>query len=33
VTGTIIENYELKYKGTLYRCTTRLLTWSATLQG
>lgn len=33
VTGTIIENYELKYQGTLYRCTTRLLTWSAVLQG
>lgn len=31
-TGTIVENYELKYKGTLYKCTTRLLTWSATLQ-
>jgi hypothetical protein len=33
VTGTIIENYELKYKGTLYKCTTRLLNWSASLQG
>jgi hypothetical protein len=33
VTGTIVENYELNYKGRRYRCTTGTITWSATLQG
>lgn len=32
-TGTILENYELNYKGRHFKCTTGLITWSATLQG
>ena len=33
VSGTILENSGLKYKGTPYTCTTGLITWTATLQG
>lgn len=32
VTGTILVNYEIKYQGTLYRCSSREIPWSATLQ-
>jgi hypothetical protein len=32
VSGTILMNYELKYKGTRYRCSSGDVKWSATLQ-
>src|SRR5262249_60904812 len=33
ISGTIIEKDELNYKGQHYRCSSREITWSATLQG
>jgi hypothetical protein len=33
VTGTIIEHYELNYEGRHFRCTTGLITWTASFQG
>ena len=33
VSGTLLIQDELKYKGTPYQCSTARLTWTATLQG
>lgn len=33
VTGTIIEHYELNYKGRHFTCSTGLITWTASYQG
>jgi hypothetical protein len=32
VTGTIVMNYGLKYKGTAYQCSSGTITWTATLR-